>query len=148
MGHSHGSWKDHNVVMLEGNPVGSTGNQLQPSRAQFIVWLDNFHKVLTELSLGWVLPMALALGFKNSLYLPLIGLIPGHQVMEDTYDDPVFLIVQRAIEAGALDHLPKCRDPLLDANNCNKNYRHVVASIASFSEQLAHRCSNAFPRIF
>ena len=57
-------------------------------------------------------------------------------------------IVQRAIEAGALDHLPKRRDPLLDANNCNKNYRHVVASIASFSAQLAHRCRNAFPRIF
>eukprot|EP00961_Rhodomonas_salina_P057733 775980-Rhodomonas_salina.1 len=67
MGRSHGSWKDHNVVMLEGNPVGSTGNHLQPSRAQFIVWLDNFHKVLTALalSLGWVLPMALALGFEN-----------------------------------------------------------------------------------
>eukprot|EP00961_Rhodomonas_salina_P000699 10009-Rhodomonas_salina.1 len=86
--------------------------------------------------------MALALGFKNGLYLPLIGLIPGHPVMEDTYYD------QRAIEAGALDHLPKRRDPLLDANNCNKNYRHVVASIASFSAQLAHRCRNAFPRIF
>eukprot|EP00961_Rhodomonas_salina_P109174 1469781-Rhodomonas_salina.1 len=70
--------------------------------------------------------MALALGFENGLYLPLIGLIPGHPIMEDTYDDPVFqfIVVQRAIEAGALDHLPKHRDPLLDANNCNKNYRH------------------------
>ena len=82
MGRSHGSWKDHNVVMLEGNPVGSTGNQLQPSRKQFIMWLDNFRKVLTALSLGWVLPMALALGFENGLYLPLIRLIPGHAVME------------------------------------------------------------------
>eukprot|EP00961_Rhodomonas_salina_P116058 1561965-Rhodomonas_salina.1 len=94
--------------------------------------------------------MALALGFENGLYLPLIGLIPGHQVMEDTYYDLVFqfIIVQRAIEAGALDHLPKHRDPVLDANNCNKNYRQVVASIASFLVQLAHRCRNAFPRIF
>eukprot|EP00961_Rhodomonas_salina_P047733 641262-Rhodomonas_salina.1 len=94
--------------------------------------------------------MALALGFENCLYLPLIGLIPQHLVMEDTYNDPVFqfIIVQRAIEAGVLDHLPKRRVPLLDANNCNKNYRHVVASIESFSAQLAHRCRNAFPRIF
>eukprot|EP00961_Rhodomonas_salina_P139678 1879816-Rhodomonas_salina.1 len=94
--------------------------------------------------------MALSLGFENSLYLPLIGLIPGHPVMEDTYDDLVFqfIVVQRAIKAGALDYLPKREDPLLDANNCNKNYRHVVVCIVSFSAQLANRCRSAFPRIF
>eukprot|EP00961_Rhodomonas_salina_P029338 395639-Rhodomonas_salina.1 len=37
--------------------------------------------------------MALALGFENCLYLPLIGLIPGHPVMEDTYDDQVFQFI-------------------------------------------------------
>eukprot|EP00961_Rhodomonas_salina_P178874 2413375-Rhodomonas_salina.1 len=71
-------------------------------------------------------------------------------VDENHPDDPSdfvfqYVVVARAIAAGALDSLPTRDEPLEDHCHCSKNYRYIVNLIASFSLQLSTHCSGTFP---
>eukprot|EP00961_Rhodomonas_salina_P237650 3212384-Rhodomonas_salina.1 len=121
------------------------GVNIQPSKAQYVHWLDSFSKILLALLYGWIVPMALELEFRDGNWIPLVN--------KNHPDDPSdfvfqYVVVARAIAAGALDSLPKWDEPLEDHCHCSKNYQYIVNSIALFSSQLSTCCSGTFQRLF
>eukprot|EP00961_Rhodomonas_salina_P034340 462756-Rhodomonas_salina.1 len=60
--------------------------------------------------------------FVNSNYNPFV---PGQ---EDDPDDQAFqwIVVALAVDAGALQALPKINNPLQDACHCTKNFRYII----------------------
>eukprot|EP00961_Rhodomonas_salina_P290507 3925465-Rhodomonas_salina.1 len=70
--------------------------------------------------------------------------------MEDDSDDPVsqYIIVAQAIKHRAQQSLPEQSDPLLNVEQCQKNYHYIVQTIAGFSAQISSKCCTAFPHVF
>eukprot|EP00961_Rhodomonas_salina_P007882 107135-Rhodomonas_salina.2 len=66
------------------------------------------------------------LEFSQGHYQPIIDGV------EDDNDDP----------------LPEQSDPLLNAEQCRKNYHYIVQTIAGFSVQISAKCYTAFPHVF
>eukprot|EP00961_Rhodomonas_salina_P202613 2733147-Rhodomonas_salina.1 len=82
--------------------------------------------------------------FVNCNYNPFV---PGQ---EDNPDNQAFqwIVIALAIDAGALQALPKIDNPLENACHCSKNFRYILEAVAGFSSQLNSKCSVAFPQLF
>eukprot|EP00961_Rhodomonas_salina_P297808 3937523-Rhodomonas_salina.1 len=70
--------------------------------------------------------------------------------VEDDIDDPVFqyIVVAQAIKHGTQQSLPEQSYPLLNAEQCCRNYHYIVQTIAGFSVQISAKCYTAFPHDF
>ena len=138
-----GSWKDHSIENLRGDSTGDS-TFLTPTRGQYHSWLYELRKVLAALGLRWLIPMALALEFERGQYVDII------QHQQDNNDNPIFqfVVVSPAINAGALQSLPRRDRPLVSRQSCSRNYEYIVESVASFSSKLSKHCKGAFPRLF
>eukprot|EP00961_Rhodomonas_salina_P300969 3940283-Rhodomonas_salina.2 len=88
--------------------------------------------------------MAISLEFEQGQYRSIID------CFEDDNNSPVFqyIVVAQAIKHGAQQSLPEQSDPLLNAEQCRKNYHYIVQTIAGFSVQISAKCYTAFPRVF
>eukprot|EP00961_Rhodomonas_salina_P123539 1664258-Rhodomonas_salina.1 len=103
----------------------------------YLHWLDAFCKTLGAMLLLWIIPMALDLKIEQGKFLLLV-----HGEVVDDFGDAFFeyVVVAKAIAAGAINALPKRLEQLVNAEHCSKNYRYVVNAIAAFSAQLSSRC--------
>eukprot|EP00961_Rhodomonas_salina_P192077 2591821-Rhodomonas_salina.1 len=78
--------------------------------------------------------MALDLEIEQGKFLLLI-----HCEEVDDFGDSVFeyVVVAKAITAGAINTLPKSWELLVNAEHCSKNYCYIVNAIAAFLAQLS-----------
>ena len=138
------TWKGHPIDDLRGDATGDYETFLPPTKQQFNLWFTSLQKVLGALGLLWIIPLALDLDFERGTYPPLLPNTP------DDTDDPIFqyVVVALVITAGALQSLPKPRNPLVSPSNCAKNYQYIINSIAGFSAKMNTKCSKAFPTLF
>eukprot|EP00961_Rhodomonas_salina_P038290 514887-Rhodomonas_salina.1 len=137
MARGTGTWKDHHVEYLRGDPTSTPDVYAQPTRAMYLHWLDAFRKALGAMLLLWIIPMALDLEIEQGKFLPLV-----HGEDADDFRDSVFeyIVVAKAIAAGAINALPKRRELLVNAEHCSKNYSYIMNNIAAFSAQLSTCC--------